>query len=190
MSKTGPKQRILETATRLFYCQGYHATGINQVVEEAKVAKASLYQHYGSKDELGIAYLKTAREEWFAGLADWTSKKSSPKQKLLSCFDFLEYALRMNEYRGCKFINILAEIADSSPLMRQQIIEHKTKLKDYLKDFVNQALPADASGKANLLGDTAYILFEGAIVESKIYKDIWPVKTAREIVKNLLEGTL
>ena len=61
---TNPKDRILETASRLFYTQGYNATGINQILEEAKVAKASLYTHYGSKDELGIVYVKSARDEW------------------------------------------------------------------------------------------------------------------------------
>jgi AcrR family transcriptional regulator len=187
MSKAlGPKQRVLETASRLFYCQGYNATGINQILEEAKVAKASLYQHYGSKDELGIAYLKNAREEWFAGLDKWTSSKNAPKQKVLSCLDFLEYALRMNDFRGCKFINMLAEIADSSPLMRQQIIEHKARLRKYIKDLVIQALPTYNPDKADMIGDSVYLLFEGAIVESKIYKDTWPVKSAKKMIKNLL----
>jgi AcrR family transcriptional regulator len=188
MSKaSGPKQRMLETASRLFYCQGYNATGINQILEEANVAKASLYQHYGSKDELGIAYLKNAREEWFAGLDTWTSGKNAPKQKVLACFDFLEYALRMNDFRGCKFINMLAEIADSSPFMRQQIIEHKAKLRAYIKDLVIQTLAGTNPDKTDMIGDSIYLLFEGAIVESKIYKDTWPVKSAKKMVKNLLD---
>ena len=64
MSKLGPPERILETASRLFYIQDNN-TGINQILDEAKVANASLYQHFGSKDELGIHYLKAAREELF-----------------------------------------------------------------------------------------------------------------------------
>ena len=68
MNRLGPRERILETASRLFYTQGYNNTGINQILDEAKVAKASLYLHFGSKDELGIHYLKAGRKEWFEGV--------------------------------------------------------------------------------------------------------------------------
>ena len=101
---TNPKDRILETAARLFYAQGYNATGINQILEEAKVAKASLYTHYGSKDELGIAYVKSAREDWFSALHIFLEKKNTANEKLLACFDFLERNLRLNDYKGCRFI--------------------------------------------------------------------------------------
>ena len=60
-----PKERILETAYKLFYAQGYNVTGINQILEESGVAKASLYQHFGSKEDLGIEYIKQVREDWF-----------------------------------------------------------------------------------------------------------------------------
>jgi AcrR family transcriptional regulator len=62
-SKTTSKERILETAYKLFYTQGYNVTGINQILDQAKVAKASLYQHFGSKEELRVAYIKKVRED-------------------------------------------------------------------------------------------------------------------------------
>lgn len=185
-NQMGPKERILETATRLFYKQGYNNTGINQILEEAKVAKASLYQHYGSKEDVGLEYLKAARIEWFEGLDKWTKNKSTALQKVYACFDYLEYALRESEFRGCKFINILSELADSSPPMLTQIVEHKTKLRNYIKNFVKDVLP-DEPAKADLLGDAIYLLFEGAIVESKIYKDTWPTKSAKKMVKAMLQ---
>ena len=184
---SGPKQRIFETATRLFYTQGYNNTGINQILEEANVAKASLYKHFGSKDKLGVAYLKHSREEWFKGLDKWTASKSSGTLKLLACYDFLDYALKMNDYKGCRFINILSEIEETSPLMRQQVLEHKTALREYLKGLVRLSLGKEKEDKILMVADTAYLLFEGAIVESKIYKETWPVKTAKRIVKTLLE---
>ena len=187
MSKQlGPKERILETASRLFYSQGYNSTGINQILEEAKVAKASLYQHFGSKEDVGLEYLKAARIEWFDGLEKWSGNKSTPLQKLNACFDFLEYNLRNNDYKGCKFINMLSELADSGPAMRKQIVEHKTKLRDHLKSLVRDAIGKD-SGKAEMIGDSVYLLFEGSIIESKIYKDVWPIKSAKKMIKNLLE---
>lgn len=187
MSKqTGPKERILETACRLFYKQGYNNTGINQILEEAKVAKASLYQHYGSKEDVGLAYLKAARVEWFEGLDQWTKAKSTPLKKILACFDFLEYVLRINEFRGCKFINMLAELADSNEVMQKEVLAHKAKLREYIRNLVKEALPEAVSGTTDSVADAVYLLFEGAIVESKIYKDAWPIKSAKEMVKRLL----
>src|SRR5688500_10576230 len=171
MSKLGPRERILETASRLFYTQGYNTTGINQILDEAKVAKASLYQHFGSKDELGIHYLKAGREEWFSGMEKWTMAKKTPVQKLIACFDFLEYALQQHNYLGCKFINMISEIGDTSPLMYKEIIEHKGKLRQYLKGFIEQALQGRPTDQIDLLGDASCLLYEGAIVESKIYKE-------------------
>jgi AcrR family transcriptional regulator len=177
---TGPKERILHTATRLFYKQGYNTTGINQILEEANVAKASLYQHYGSKEDVGVEYLKAARVEWFEGLDKWVGQKTNVLQMINACFDFLEFALRSNEFKGCKFINMMAEVGDASPAMYQQIIEHKTKLRMYFRDIVKEMSAADA------LGDAIYVLFEGAIVECKIHKDVWPIRTAKKTIKQLI----
>lgn len=185
--KLGPRERILETATRLFHSQGYNNTGINQILAEANVAKASLYQHFGSKDELGVVYLKEGREEWFSGIEQWTSAKKAPAQKLAACFDFLEYALQKDDYLGCKFINILSEVGGNSPLMFKEIIEHKAKLRQYMKGFVEKALEGDEGTDIDFVGDSIYLLYEGAIVESKIYRDTWPVKKARKMAEVLLK---
>lgn len=188
MSKLkGPKERILETATRLFYKQGYNNTGINQILEEAKVAKASLYQHYGSKEDVGLEYLRSARTEWFEGLGQWVDAKKIPSQKVMACFNFLEYALTTHEFRGCKFINMLTELGDAKSPLQNEIVEHKAKLRGYIKDLVREALKNKNPENHDNIGDSIYLLFEGAIVESKIYKDTWPLVAAKKGVKNLLE---
>lgn len=185
--KLGPKERILETAARLFHSQGYNNTGINQILAEANVAKASLYQHFGSKDELGVIYLKQGREEWFSGIEQWTAAKKAPAQKLSACFDFLEYALQKDDYLGCKFINILSEVGTTSPLMFKQILEHKGKLRQYMKSLVEKALEGASGVDSDFVGDSIYLLYEGAIVESKIYRDTWPVKKAKKMAEVLLK---
>lgn len=184
--KLGPKERILETAARLFHSQGYNNTGINQILAEAGVAKASLYQHFGSKDELGVAYLKEGRKEWFSGLDQWTAAKKAPGQKLSACFDFLEYVLQKDDFLGCKFINMLSEIGRNSPLMSREVVEHKGKLRRYMKDFVEKAMEGSSEPEVDMVGDAIYLLFEGAIVESKIYRETWPVKRARKMSEMLL----
>jgi len=172
----------------LFYTQGYNNTGINQILDEAKVAKASLYQHFGSKDELGIYYLKAGRQEWFAGIEKWASAKKAPAQKLIACFDFLEYALLQSNFLGCKFINMLSEIGSTSPLMSKEILEHKDKFRRYLKSFIEEPLQGRSKEDIDVLGDAIFLLYDGAIVESKIYKETWPVKKAKKMVQLLLES--
>lgn len=182
MARPGnPKEKILATAARLFYEQGYNSTGINQVLEEAGVAKASLYSHFGSKEELGLAYLKEARTAWFAGITATVEKKKAPVERLLAAFDFLEQQLPQQDFKGCRFINMLAEIGDSQPEMQLQVLEHKRKLRKYLHQLLI-AVPGQTPAQA----DTIYLLFEGAIVESKVYRDLWPVKTAKKTVRLLI----
>ncbi len=183
-SKSKPKDRILATASRLFYTQGYNATGINQILNEAKVAKASLYKHYGSKDEVGIAYVKAAREDWFNALNSFLAKKNTSSEKLLACFDFLERNLRLNEYKGCRFINLLAEVSEQNADMRKEIVDHKTTLRAFFKTLVSDII-ADKT-TVTQIADSIFILFEGAVVESKIHLDVWAVKTAKKTVTILL----
>ena len=183
---SNPKDRILETASRLFYAQGYNATGINQILEEAKVAKASLYTHYGSKDDLGIAYIKAAREEWFKALNTFLEKKTSPQDKIVSCFDFLEHNLRLNNFRGCRFINLLAEVSEQNIIMRNEIVEHKTKLRQFFKSLVKEC----GTSNSNQTADAFFLLFEGAVVEAKIHLDVWAVKSAKKTVQFLLVNSV
>lgn len=184
-----PKERILEAASRLFYTQGYHVTGINQILEEADVAKASLYQHFGSKEDLGIAYLKKMRENWYAAFEGHLDKLETPLQKILGTFDLLEKNMRLHGFKGCRFLNILQDVDSSSQRMYQEIVAHKTSLRNLYKKLVRQYATEVHTPVIPNVHDTIYLLFEGAIVESKLYQDAWPIISARKTVAQLLQLT-
>ena len=104
------RQKILDTASRLFHNQGYQSTGINQIITESKVAKGGLYHIFKSKEELCIEYLNKRHEFWFEKLIAFTSKARTGKTKTIAAFDFL-YNMNIEEnFRGCSFLNILSEI--------------------------------------------------------------------------------
>ncbi|MGX5817386.1 TetR/AcrR family transcriptional regulator [Chitinophaga lutea] len=187
MQTSAPKQRIMETATRLFYRQGYNNTGINQILDEAKVAKASLYQHFTSKEELGLEYLRESAEQWAVGLEQWMVKKKSAAQKVAVCFDYLEYVMQQQDFMGCRFINMMAEVGESSDMIYSEIFAHKTRVRSYFRKLVNEALLAKGKPADELMGDAIYLLFEGAIVETKICRNTWPARRAREMTLQLLE---
>ena len=84
MKKKSIRDAIVNTAARLFYKQGYSNTGINQIIEEAKIAKSSLYQHFRSKEDLLMAYLKVTGEQTITALGEVAAQHSKPQAKLLA----------------------------------------------------------------------------------------------------------
>src|ERR1700753_3807975 len=112
MRDTGVKDRILDTASRLFYDQGYHITGINQIIEEADIARASLYNHFDSKTELLLAYLEKTHHSWYEELDAFLSPYSEPRAKILAIFDFRIQRQQKLKYKGCHFNKIGAEASE------------------------------------------------------------------------------
>jgi len=173
------KQRILGTAFRLFHHQGYNSTGINQIIKESNVAKASLYQIFKSKEELCIEYLNKRHDFWFDKLIDYTSKAKTEKSKTMAAFDFI-YQMNIEEdFRGCSFLNILSEITADSKGILSVIQNHKQDLRNFFKEV----LP----GKKQDVADHIYLLFEGSIIESQLFRSQWPVERSKKIITSLLK---
>ncbi len=173
------RERIVDTASRLFYTQGYNSTGINQVIEEAGVAKASLYQHFPSKEDLLIEYLKVTAAETHKMLRNAAGKEKTTRNKLLSVFDFLVKQMKQSEFNGCNFLNIAAEVPKSNSSVRAVIKKQKNQVRELFAEILKPA------GKEHL-ADEIYVLFEGALVSAKVYNDVWPVKAARTVAGKLL----
>lgn len=174
------RERILETASRLFYTQGYNSTGINQVIKEADVAKASLYQHFPSKEDLLVEYLSNTADFTNKALQEVADKEKTPKKKVLALFQFLEVFLKQNEYNGCNFLNIASEIPRENERVRSLVSGQKNKIRKLFADILKP------EGKENL-ADELYVLFDGALVSGKVFGDLWPVEVSLRIVKKLLK---
>ncbi len=180
MAALPPAARILRTAARLFYQQGYHATGINQIIAEAEVAKATFYTHYPSKEALGAAWLAQQHEAWVSWLNERVSPVSDSRRRIAVLFDLLEVWLRNNDFRGCPFLNTNAEQPNPPAALRAIIQQHKAYLRDYMRNLVRTALPGRL--EADRLALAAYILFCGAIIEAQAFRDPWPVRTAAQTI--------
>src|SRR3954464_2747227 len=107
MRKQPVRESIMRTVARLFYQRGYSNTGINQIVEEAGIAKSSLYQHFPSKEDLLIAYLEETGTQTLALLKQASHAYETPKDKLLALFDYLKSLVVSNDFYGCHFLNIV-----------------------------------------------------------------------------------
>jgi AcrR family transcriptional regulator len=173
------RERIIDTASRLFYTQGYNSTGINQVIKEADVAKASLYQHFHSKEDLLIEYLTITSNETEKSLRDHIAKYKTPKEKVLATFDFLAKFVKQTEYNGCNFLNVVAEIPHENEKVRSLIRKQKNGIRALFTEILKPA-------HKESLADELYLLFDAALITSRVHRDLWPVKTARKTAERIL----
>jgi len=184
MEKQKPvKNRLIETASELFYQNGYNNTGINEVIEKANVAKASLYTHFKTKDALCLAYLNHKEEQFYNKLNIFLKNKQKGKVRVLALYDFLRELYRESNFKGSWNQNILAEIPNNNTFIKEEIFKNKTILKQYITDLVKNNLTVKQPKK---LASKLYLLFEGALVESFLQQDSWPIKDAKEIAMILI----
>jgi len=189
LKNLGPKQRIIETAVELFYTQGYLATGINQIIEEAAVSKASFYDHFKSKEDLCVTYLQ-ARHHLFSGLLkDKINEFDAPIDRFMAPLEFLSIRLPECNYRGCAFLNIASEITDTHSNIRKEVIYTKDGFKSLIRELTKDLRNSDAKYKdleIEFITNAYYILIEGAITASQIYGEIWPIEGARKSIKKII----
>jgi AcrR family transcriptional regulator len=170
------KDQIVETASRLFYEQGYNATGINQIIEEAGVAKASLYQHFPSKEDLLAEYLSIEAARTMDSLNKEVARYSTVQEKVMAIFDNLGRIIRKSEFQGCQFLNIVSELPANNKRIRALIQKQKNDVRQLFKSIL----------KKQELADEFYLLFEAALIAAKVHQAEWTIKTAKNIAARLL----
>lgn len=174
---------LLHAADALFYSQGLNATGINQIISTAGVAKATFYAHFESKLELALAYLVHRHEAWFSMLHAHVAKSRSPRGRALAPFKFLEVWLVDVEFRGCAFLNIQGE-HPLPPRLARQVLTHKEELREFFVHSLIELVP-DATER-RFTADHLLLLFEGALVEAQVHHDAWPIRTAARAAERLV----
>lgn len=157
MSKV--RERILDVASELFYRRGILAVGVEAIISEADVARMSFYRHFHSKEGLAVAVLERRDERvcaWFE--AEVVRLAPDPKRRPLALFDVLAQRFKTRDYRGCAFINTMAEIADQDSALHHAAAAHKSRFESYLERLLIEA-DMDARHAGDLL-----LLFDGAVV--------------------------
>ena len=171
------RQRILETADRLFYQDGIRAVGIDRIIAEAGVAKMSLYKHFPSKDDLILAVLKY-REEVVLGFFRSAMERHAKKAKtpLRAFFAALKDFFGSPGFRGCPFQNAAVELADPGHPATEFVRGHKQRFSEFLRGLVEQTVDKAAAKVAPAVN----ILVEGAIITAVIQGDPGAADVARD----------
>ncbi|MEY9935038.1 AcrR family transcriptional regulator [Catenulispora sp. GP43] len=142
------RARILETATRLFYAEGIHTVGVDRVIAEAAVAKATFYHHFKSKEDLVLAYLTTEYERQRALLE---GAPGSGVERIEAILAKLAEVSAGPGFRGCPFLNAAAEFSDPGHPVRHVVDDYRAWYRGLMRDSLVAADRPDADRKADLL---------------------------------------
>jgi len=159
------REQLIETADRLFSTQGYHATGIDQILAEAEVAKMTLYSQFGSKDELILAVLRT-RDQWFRNhvARELARRSDDPAERLVILFDVIDEFCNGTGFNGCMFVNAAAEFPEPENPIHAAANEHKRLFTAYLREQAEAVGASDPGALAERLA----LLVEGTFATANV----------------------
>ena len=182
-SKSSARERIVETAERLFYADGIRSVGIDRIIAEAEVAKMTLYNHFSSKDDLILAVLQY-REEQFEEFIQTAISCYMDKgmNRLDAFFATLKEWFGSRGFRWCSFINASVELADPSHPASRFATEHKCRFDQMLNEIIVEI----AGPKAAAVSPTIALLVEGAIVTAVMDGNSDAADVAREAALALM----
>ncbi|MYS87306.1 TetR/AcrR family transcriptional regulator [Embleya scabrispora] len=173
------RDRLLATAEELFYAEGIRAVGIERILAESGVGRASLYRHFPSKDDLVVAVLEARDRRWRSWLAERVEALGGHP---LAVFDALAERFAHNDFRGCAFINTMIESADPDSPAHRVAAAHKERVVDYLEQLLTAAEVTEPALQARQFA----LLMDGAIVTALRERTPTPAARARRLAETLL----
>jgi len=178
------RDRILSTASELFYQEGVRGVGIDRIIAESGVAKMSLYKHFKSKDVLIATYLEERTENWLAWLHTRVEELATePCDRILAVFDVYKEWFEQPDFHGCAFINTSIELFDSGHPAYQVCLNHMQAVADFLSNLVKEAkLP-----EPDILASQLMILLKGAVVETVMQGNSDPAVRAKQAAVILIK---
>jgi AcrR family transcriptional regulator len=184
-ARPSARERLLAAANELFYNEGVHTVGIDRVIEQAGVAKASLYNTFGSKDELVRAYL----EKRFTGVTETITRAvgryDTPRERLLAVFEGAGELYSRPGYRGCAFARASAESHPGDPA-EQASDAYRHWMRALLTDLAAQA----GAPEPEVLARQLHLLYDGSGQSARLDHDPDAAAAARTAAAVLLDAAL
>ena len=179
------RDRILATASALFYREGVHAVGVDLVVKESGIAKTSLYRHFGSKDALVTAFLEQEDQDFWR---QWDTiadcYEDDPRGELEALLHWMDVRLRRPNYRGCPQLNVAAELPDPAHPARRVAAEHKERMRNRLSSIAERLRLNDPAK----VGAQLALAFDGAFISAPFGQGEQLAATLRRTVKAIIDS--
>jgi AcrR family transcriptional regulator len=179
------RDRILDAAFRLFYAHGIRGVGVDTIIAESGVAKATLYKHFPSKDDLVLAYLDRVDAAWRGALrAAAEAAGPQPRVQLRGMFDALASACRRDGYHGCAFINTAAESVPGSAI-HARTVEHK----EAVRAWVGELATAAGADEPDLLSRGLTLLLDGGLAAGVLDGDPAAAEASARAARTLIDAS-
>ncbi|WP_406335820.1 TetR/AcrR family transcriptional regulator [Streptomyces sp. NBC_00203] len=177
------RDRILDTACELFYAHGIHAVGVDRLIAESGVAKATLYKQFPSKDDVVAAYLRRMDDSWRRQLRSAAlAAGGDPREQLFGLFVALEHAAREGTL-GCAFINAVAEY-DPGSTAHAITAEHKGAVRAWVRDLAAAAGATDPDTLAFQLT----VLIDGTLAATRVEHADLAAEAAKQAARGLIDA--
>jgi AcrR family transcriptional regulator len=181
------RERILDTASELFYRDGFRAVGIDTIIARSGVAKMTLYYHFPSKDELIVAYLERSNERFWAWVDEAIAAVEAPRAKLIALFDAVAKLATSPECLGCTFQGTAAEFPDPGHAGHRVAQAHKRAVLELLHALAAQAGADDPDDLARAL----LLLMDGAFAATRMFgRRDSPARTVARAAEALIDARL
>jgi AcrR family transcriptional regulator len=179
LEKIGPRERILKTAGRLFYEEGYRAVGIDRVIAEAEVAKATFYKHFPSKDDLIVSWIKDAE--------DMSRSVLPPAEGATPLFDYMDKMIGIAQQTwcmGCTFQGAASEFGDAlHPAHAAALLVKQNVIAELVSRAEKQQLP-----QPRKTAELMFLLLEGVWASVRMFKAEAPIQHAKAAVRALAKS--
>lgn len=181
------RDQLLDVAVEMFFRNGCHTTGIDQLLAQAGVAKMTLYSHFKSKDDLILAAAERVSQEHLARLeAIGQDSSLTFEQQLHAVFDDLEEFINHVDYSGCPFQNVAVEFKDAEHPVRQLVVRHKQEVERR----VVEALRGGGAKHPEAVARRITLLIEGAKMMVQVTGDRAYLEESRAAGRELLLASL
>jgi len=186
MPKQSTKDLIINTASELFYSKGYNLIGINEIIEKSGIAKATLYNHFKSKEDLCLAYLHKRDTELLENISEFCQSKSKGNKQLLAVLEFLLRFFEADNFNGCWCLRTMAEVPKDNIKIRAKIKANKSMFLNFIQNLVEENKASLTKLQKEKLSKKIYLLYEGSVAESHLQEDAWPILLNIEVLKTIL----
>lgn len=187
LAPPGPRsarERILQTAFVLFYAHGIRAVGVDRIIAESGVAKATFYRHFPAKDDLVLAYLDQVDQVWSAQLREAAEAAGpDPADQLVGLFDALRSACRRDGYRGCAFLNAAGESQPGTPI-HARTVAHKAAVLAWVRDLAQRA----GARQPDELARSITLLLDGGLASGSLDASPLAPQAARAAARALVHA--
>lgn len=181
-----PKDKVFQTAARMFYKHGYRAIGVDTLAAESGIGKMTLYRHYPTKDDLIVAYLQDSNELFWSNFEEITKDASTARGKILAFFEALQEYVQSPSCYGCPFLNVATEYPETDYPGHQVAIDHKQSVRARLRQLAKQA----GAKKPAVLADQLVLLMDGAYMASRTFGAKNPAAHVAQAAQVLIDSAL